>query len=80
MCLDNTEAQAAAERFLTTLVERYRNHPALLGYDLWNENTYPGGGARKMNCYCEGTRQKLREWLQARYGSLQVLGQGVGTV
>ena len=72
------EAQAAAERFLTTLVERYRNHPALLGYDLWNENSYPGGSTRKMNCYCEGTRQKLREWLQGRYSSLQVLGKAWG--
>ena len=43
LCLDNPEAQAAAERFLTALIARYRNHPALLGYDLWNENTYPAG-------------------------------------
>ena len=78
LCLDNPEAQAAAERFLTTLIERYRNHPALLGYDLWNENSYDGGGARKMNCYCEGTKRKLHEWLQTRYGSLQALGKAWG--
>ena len=78
LCLDNPEAQAAAERFLTALIERYRSHPALLGYDLWNENTYAGGGPRKMNCYCEGTKRKLREWLQKRYGSLQVLGKAWG--
>jgi beta-galactosidase len=30
LCLDNPEAQAAAERFLTALVLRYRNHPALV--------------------------------------------------
>src|ERR1039458_4356548 len=42
LCLDNPDAHAAAERFLTALIERYRNHPALLGYDLWNENTYDG--------------------------------------
>ena len=70
LCLDNAEAQAAAERFLTALVQRYRNHPALLGYDIWNENTMNGGGARKMNCYCEATKAKLRDWLKARYGSL----------
>jgi beta-galactosidase len=75
LCLDNPEAQAAAERFLTALIVRYRNHPALLGYDLWNENTYDGGGAKKMNCYCEATRRKLHEWLQKRYGSLGVLGK-----
>jgi len=78
LCLDNADARTAAERFLTALVERYRNHPALLGYDLWNENTYPGGGGRKMNCYCEGTKRRLREWLQARYPSLQALGKAWG--
>jgi len=78
LCLDNPEAKAAAERFLTALILRYRNHPALLGYDLWNENTYAGGGARKMNCYCEGTRQRLHEWLRMRDGSLQALGKAWG--
>ena len=78
LCLDNPEVQAAAERFLTALILRYRNHPALLGYDLWNENTYAGGAARKMNCYCEGTRRHLREWLRTRYGSLQALAKAWG--
>ena len=78
LCLDNVEAQAAVERFLTALVERYKNHPALLGYDIWNENTYPGGNPRKMNCYCEGTKHRLREWLRTRYGSLDVLGKAWG--
>jgi len=78
LCLDNAEAQAAAEKFLTTLVLRYRNHPALLGYDIWNENLYPGGGGRKMNCYCQGTRLRLHEWLQKRYGSLQAVSKAWG--
>ena len=78
LCLDNPEAQAAAERFLTALIERYRGHPALLGYDLWNENSMNGGGPRKMNCYCAGTKRKLREWLQARYGSLEAAGKAWG--
>jgi len=78
LCLDNPEAQAAAERFLTALIERYRSHPALLGYDLWNENTYGGGGLRKMNCYCEATKRRLREWLQTRYGSLNAVGKAWG--
>jgi beta-galactosidase len=78
LCLDNPEAQAAAERFLTALIERYRSHPALLGYDLWNENSYDGGGARKMNCYCDGTRRRLHQWLLLRYGSLAKLGKAWG--
>jgi beta-galactosidase len=71
LCLDNPEVKSAAQAFLTALVEHYRNHPALLGYDLWNENTYNGGNPRKMYCYCDGTRRKLREWLHGQYGSLE---------
>jgi beta-galactosidase len=74
LCLDNAEVQAAAERFLITLIERYRNHPALLGYDLWNENTFDGGSPHKMYCYCEASKRKMREWLQVRYPSLGALG------
>jgi beta-galactosidase len=71
LCLDNPEVRAAAEKFLTALVEHYRNHPALLGYDLWNENTYNGGNPRKMYCYCDATKRKLREWLKGHYGSVE---------
>src|ERR1035438_1804616 len=28
-----------------------------------------------MNCYCEATKQRLREWLQTRYGSLQAVNK-----
>ncbi len=75
LCLDNPEVHSAAETFLTALAERYRNHPALFGYDLWNENTSFGGSPTKMYCYCEASKQKLREWLRARYGTLGKLGE-----
>lgn len=71
LCLDNPDTHAAAERFLTALIERYRGHPALYAYDLWNENTMNGGSPQRMHCYCEGTKAKLREWLRTRYGSLE---------
>jgi beta-galactosidase len=71
LCLDNPEVKAAAEKFLIALVEHYRGHPALLGYDLWNENTYGGGNPRKMYCYCDATKRKLREWARSHYGSLE---------
>jgi beta-galactosidase len=70
LCLDNPDARALAENFLTVLVERYRSHPALFGYDVWNENTSFGGSPAKMYCYCDATKARLREWLRSRYGSL----------
>ncbi len=74
LCLDNPEVRAAADRFHVALVGHYRNHPALLGYDLWNENTYNGGSPKKMYCYCEASKRKLRAWLRKRYGTVAKVG------
>ena len=43
MCLDNEDVHALAEKVLQALVNHYKNHPALFGFDVWNENTYDGG-------------------------------------
>jgi beta-galactosidase len=70
LCLDNPDVKELAQTFLTTMVERYRHHPGLYCYDLWNEGTSFGGNPRRMYCYCEGSKRKLREWLRVRYESL----------
>ncbi len=44
LCLDNADVRARAEAFLKAMATRYRNHPAMYGYDLWNEGN-TGGGA-----------------------------------
>jgi beta-galactosidase len=75
LCLDNPDVRAAAETFLVALIERYRSHPALFGYDVWNENTSFGGSPTKMYCYCDATKQRLREWLRVRYGTLEKAGK-----
>ena len=68
MCLDNEEIRGHAEKFLTALVERYRRNPAVLGYDVWNE-----GGIQE--CFCPATQAKFREWLKAKYGTIEALGR-----
>lgn len=75
LCLDNADARAACGRFITELVKRYRHHPALLGYDLWNETGIQGGVPPHMYCFCEGTKARLRGWLKKRYGTLAALNQ-----
>ena len=66
MCLDNDEIKDAAGKFLTALVERYRANPAVLGYDVWNEGSV-------QECFCPATQAKFREWLKAKYGTLEAL-------
>ncbi|WP_195908994.1 beta-galactosidase [Microlunatus sp. Gsoil 973] len=63
LCLDNDDVRAAAGRFLTELVTRYRNHPGTGGYDVWNETNIDPDV-----CYCPATQAHFREWLRKRYG------------
>ncbi len=49
----------------TLLAERYKDHPALGVWHLSNE--YNG------ECHCELCQQAFRQWLKARYGSLDAL-------
>ena len=57
------------KRFLRALAIRYKGHPGLGGYDIWNECNYGHN-----TCYCPATEQKFREWLKASYGDLRTLG------
>jgi beta-galactosidase len=43
LCLDNPEVRGRAEAFLKALATRYKDHPAMYGYDLWNEGNTNGG-------------------------------------
>ncbi len=68
LCLDNDDVRELAGRFLTELVNRYKGHPGLGGYDIWNECNYPAG-----YCYCPATAARFRSWLQRKYGDLRSL-------
>jgi beta-galactosidase len=70
LCLDNDDVREHAERFLRALATRYRDHPGLGGYDIWNECNY-----RHNTCYCPATAARFREWLQRKYGDLRRLGE-----
>ncbi len=47
------------------LAERYGKHPALVGWHISNE--YYGA------CYCDYCKAAFRQWLKARYGTLEAL-------
>src|SRR6266542_4289154 len=63
LCLDNEDALALGEQFLTALATRYRGHAGLGGYDVWNECNIS-----RSYCYCPATIARFREWLRAKYG------------
>ena len=69
LCLDNPDYRELAGRFLAELVNRYRDHPGLGGYDVWNECGMPGDV-----CHCPATATRFREWLNQKHGDLAALG------
>ncbi len=61
-------------RITTALAQRYKDHSALA---MWHvDNEY---GCHISECYCDVSGQAFREWLQARYGSVQTLNHAWGT-
>jgi beta-galactosidase len=68
LCLDDDDVRARAEKFLIALVERYRDKPAVLGYDVWNEGSL-------QECQCAASQARFREWLKAKYGTIEALGR-----
>lgn len=62
------EVKEAAHAFLTEMANRYKGHPGLTGYDVWNECNY----AFDVD-YSEWTKTAFREWLRAKYGDLDTL-------
>lgn len=72
MCLDNPEVEAGAAHYLSEMATRYRGHPALHAYDIWNECSLYGSGNL---CYCPATQRAFRAWLKERYGELEAVNR-----
>lgn len=64
------EVKEAAGAFLTALASRYKDHPALLGYDVWNEVNYAADV--DFSSYMQAD---FRLWLKQKYGDLETLAQ-----
>jgi beta-galactosidase len=64
------EVKEAAGAFLTAMAQRYRGHPGLLGYDVWNEVNYSADVD-----FSEYMKADFRLWLQHKYGDLETLAQ-----
>ena len=70
LCWDNPEARQYTERYLRELATHFKGHPSLYAYDIDNECHYSRGV-----CHCPHTQAAFREWLLAKYGSLEALAE-----
>ncbi|MEV4619256.1 beta-galactosidase [Asanoa sp. NPDC049573] len=77
LCFDNPAVWEAAASFLTAVVSRYRAHPALRVWDVWNEphlepaSYFPD----RLYCYCDASVAGFVSGLRSAYGSLDALNE-----
>ncbi|MEN3149747.1 beta-galactosidase [Neorhizobium sp. IRAMC:178] len=70
LTLNCPEVKEAAGRFLTALATRYKDHPAIYGYDVWNECNYSADVD-----YSSYAKSAFHTWLEKKYGTLKVLAK-----
>ena len=73
-CTDVPAVWERMARFLKVTALRYKDAPALIGWDAWNElrwNVHAGEPV----CYCEHSLGRFRSWLDEKYGGLDALNK-----
>ena len=66
-CMSSPVYREKTLKINTLLAERYSSHPAVLGWHISNE--YGG------ECHCDLCQNRFRDWLKARYQTLENLNQ-----
>jgi beta-galactosidase len=72
LCLNHPAVREAAAGYLTAMTTRFRGHPALLGYDIWNECTQY---TAERLCFCQACQQAFRSWVKETYGDADVVAK-----
>lgn len=75
LCFDHAGVREAAGGFLAALVARYHGHPALRGWDVWNEPHLEPASyfPTRLYCYCPASLSRFRSWLRERYATIGAL-------
>ena len=75
-CPNSPVYREYTQRIVTALAERYGRDKRVIGWQIDNEFGCHDTG----RCYCDTCTGRFRQWLQARYGSLEVLNRAWGSV
>ena len=79
-CTDNHEVEEAVLNFYTETAKVANQYSSLFGWDLWSEPHIINWASldyipNVQFCFCPGTRDKFRHWLESKYGSLENLNK-----
>ncbi|HTW48576.1 MAG TPA: beta-galactosidase [Acidobacteriaceae bacterium] len=77
-CIDYAAVRREIVSFLEALSRDANRFPALYGWDVWSEphviNWADFSWIKDPEfCFCQATQARFRQWLQAKYGTLDVL-------
>lgn len=78
-CYDHPGIRAKAEAFMQNAAEHVKDREELIGWDLWSEPHIVQWGyfdylpQPAIFCYCRHTVQRFRDWLRAKYRSIEAL-------
>lgn len=76
-CYNNPTFRERHSKYLGAMVNYFKNHSALLGYQINNELGYPfmplGTGDIDVYCYCENCKLEFRKWVKEKYKTLEEL-------
>jgi beta-galactosidase len=80
-CFDHPGVREKILRFFAEAARVVKDKPSFLGWDLWSEphiinwaEIYHLGNPEYIQfCYCPSSKARFREWLKAKYGTLQNL-------
>ncbi|WP_195654412.1 beta-galactosidase [Bacteroides sp. 1001136B_160425_E2] len=73
-CYSNEAYRTYCVRIVRELAARYKENPAVIGFQIDNEMT-----TEDPYCYCENCRMRFVEWLQKKYKTIGKLNQSWGT-
>ncbi len=83
LCFDHPGVRAKVLDFFAAAARVVRDRPAFYGWDLWSEPHiinwaevyYVGNLENVQFCYCASSQARFREWLKAKYGTLEGLNK-----
>ena len=85
-CYNHKESYEYRKLFLKKVVERYKDHPAMYMWDIWNEPEQCGthrvvnDKPEEVTCYCDSCRREFILWLEKKYENIKELNRVWGKV
>ena len=86
LCFHNEGVMEFAEKYTRAMVRQFKDRENLFAVDAWNEphlepawccNMW-GNTGDKLYCYCQGSRDAFRKWLEGRYGEVSTFNDTWG--